>query len=74
MSPARPPPWDLIRAGTSATTSATSPPCASSGVSVAVAAAVPEVRRAATNVTRARPGHGAIRELCDVILAAHHRL
>jgi 3-deoxy-D-manno-octulosonate 8-phosphate phosphatase (KDO 8-P phosphatase) len=42
------------------------------GISVAVADAVPEVRRAATYVTRAKPGHGAIRELCDLILAAHH--
>ena len=40
------------------------------GIAVAVADAVPEVRRAATYVTRAKPGHGAIRELCDLILAA----
>jgi 3-deoxy-D-manno-octulosonate 8-phosphate phosphatase KdsC-like HAD superfamily phosphatase len=37
---------------------------------VAVADAVPAVRRAAAYVTRAHPGHGAIRELCDLILAA----
>jgi 3-deoxy-D-manno-octulosonate 8-phosphate phosphatase (KDO 8-P phosphatase) len=43
------------------------------GVAVAVADAVPEVRRAASYVTRARPGHGAIREICDLILAAHRR-
>ncbi len=43
------------------------------GIAVAVADAVPEVRRAATYVTRAKPGHGAIRELCDLILAARRR-
>jgi YrbI family 3-deoxy-D-manno-octulosonate 8-phosphate phosphatase len=37
---------------------------------VAVADAVPAVRRAAAYVTRAHPGHGAIRELCDLILVA----
>jgi 3-deoxy-D-manno-octulosonate 8-phosphate phosphatase (KDO 8-P phosphatase) len=37
---------------------------------VAVADAVPAVKRAAAYVTRAYPGHGAIRELCDLILAA----
>lgn len=37
---------------------------------VAVADAVPAVKRAAVYVTRAHPGHGAIRELCDLILAA----
>jgi 3-deoxy-D-manno-octulosonate 8-phosphate phosphatase (KDO 8-P phosphatase) len=42
------------------------------GVSVAVADAV-EVRRQATYVTRASTGHGAIREVCNLILAAHHR-
>jgi 3-deoxy-D-manno-octulosonate 8-phosphate phosphatase (KDO 8-P phosphatase) len=41
------------------------------GIAVAVADAVPEVRRAAAYVTRAKPGHGAIRELCDLILTAH---
>jgi 3-deoxy-D-manno-octulosonate 8-phosphate phosphatase (KDO 8-P phosphatase) len=43
------------------------------GVSVAVADAVPLVRRAATYVTRARAGHGAIREVCDLILASRRR-
>jgi 3-deoxy-D-manno-octulosonate 8-phosphate phosphatase (KDO 8-P phosphatase) len=43
------------------------------GVAVAVADAVPEVRRAATYVTRARAGHGAVREVCDLILAARRR-
>lgn len=40
------------------------------GFPVAVADAVPVVKRAATYITRAHPGHGAIRELCDLILAA----
>jgi 3-deoxy-D-manno-octulosonate 8-phosphate phosphatase (KDO 8-P phosphatase) len=43
------------------------------GVSVAVADAVPTVRRAATYITRARAGHGAIREVCDLILSARRR-
>ena len=40
------------------------------GFPVAVSDAVLAVKRAAAYVTRARPGHGAIRELCDLILAA----
>jgi 3-deoxy-D-manno-octulosonate 8-phosphate phosphatase (KDO 8-P phosphatase) len=40
------------------------------GIPVAVADAVLPVKRAAAYVTRTRPGHGAIRELCDLILAA----
>lgn len=40
------------------------------GVSVAVADAVPSVRGEAAYVTRARAGRGAIREVCDLILAA----
>jgi YrbI family 3-deoxy-D-manno-octulosonate 8-phosphate phosphatase len=40
------------------------------GVPVAVADAVPPVRDAAVYVTRARPGQGAIREVCDAILRA----
>ena len=43
------------------------------GLSVAVADAVREVRRAAAYVTRAHAGHGAIREVCDLILAARTR-
>jgi 3-deoxy-D-manno-octulosonate 8-phosphate phosphatase (KDO 8-P phosphatase) len=38
------------------------------GVPIAVADAVPAVRKAACYVTRARPGYGAIREVCDLIL------
>ena len=48
------------------------PALAAVGLPVAVADAVAEVRRAATYVTRAKPGHGAIREVCNLILAAHH--
>jgi 3-deoxy-D-manno-octulosonate 8-phosphate phosphatase (KDO 8-P phosphatase) len=40
------------------------------GFPVAVADAVPPVKRAAAYVTHTPPGHGAIRELCDLILAA----
>jgi 3-deoxy-D-manno-octulosonate 8-phosphate phosphatase (KDO 8-P phosphatase) len=40
------------------------------GLAVAVADAVAEVRRAATYVTRAGGGRGAIREVCDLILTA----
>jgi YrbI family 3-deoxy-D-manno-octulosonate 8-phosphate phosphatase len=43
------------------------------GVAVAVVDAVPAVRRVAAYVTRARPGHGAVREICDLILAARRR-
>jgi 3-deoxy-D-manno-octulosonate 8-phosphate phosphatase (KDO 8-P phosphatase) len=39
------------------------------GIGVAVADAVPIVRRAARYVTRAPGGRGAIREVCDLILA-----
>lgn len=41
-----------------------------SGLPVAVANARPEVRHAACYVTRAAGGHGAVREVCDRILAA----
>ena len=40
------------------------------GVPVAVADAVPDVRKAAAYVTRSTGGHGAIREVCSLILAA----
>jgi 3-deoxy-D-manno-octulosonate 8-phosphate phosphatase (KDO 8-P phosphatase) len=43
------------------------------GLPVAVADAVPEVRRQAAYVTRAPAGHGAIREICDLILTATRR-
>jgi YrbI family 3-deoxy-D-manno-octulosonate 8-phosphate phosphatase len=46
------------------------PAMRASGLAVAVADAVPSVRRAAAYVTRARAGHGAVREICDLILAA----
>ena len=40
------------------------------GLPIAVKDAVIEVRRAATYVTKAAAGHGAIREICDLLLAA----
>ena len=40
------------------------------GIAVAVADAVPIVRRTAHYVTRTDGGHGAIREVCDLIFAA----
>ena len=40
------------------------------GVPIAVSDAVPIVKEAAAYVTRARPGHGAIREVCEAILRA----
>ena len=40
------------------------------GLPVAVADAVPAVRKAARYVTTARAGFGAIREVCDLILSA----
>jgi 3-deoxy-D-manno-octulosonate 8-phosphate phosphatase (KDO 8-P phosphatase) len=49
------------------------PAMRAAGVSVAVADAVPPVRRAATYITRARAGHGAIREVCDLILSSRRR-
>jgi 3-deoxy-D-manno-octulosonate 8-phosphate phosphatase (KDO 8-P phosphatase) len=43
------------------------------GYPIAVADAVPPVKKAALYITRAHPGHGAIRELCDLILAARQQ-
>jgi YrbI family 3-deoxy-D-manno-octulosonate 8-phosphate phosphatase len=43
------------------------------GLPVAVADAVTQVRRAAAYVTRAGGGRGAIREVCDLVLAARPR-
>lgn len=43
------------------------------GYPIAVADAVPPVKKAALYITRAHPGHGAIRELCDLILSAKHQ-
>ena len=40
------------------------------GLPVAVREAVPAVRHAARYIPRAPAGHGAIREICDLILAA----
>jgi 3-deoxy-D-manno-octulosonate 8-phosphate phosphatase (KDO 8-P phosphatase) len=43
------------------------------GLPIAVKDAVPPVRRAAHYVTKAGGGHGAIREIADLILAARKR-
>jgi 3-deoxy-D-manno-octulosonate 8-phosphate phosphatase (KDO 8-P phosphatase) len=43
------------------------------GFSVAAADAAPEVRRAADYVTKHPGGHGAVREVCEVILKAQGR-
>lgn len=40
------------------------------GYSVAVANAVPEVREACDYTTNAHGGHGAVREVCELIIAA----
>lgn len=44
------------------------------GLAVAVADAHPEVRAHAHWTTRAGGGRGAVREVCDLLLAAHGRL
>jgi 3-deoxy-D-manno-octulosonate 8-phosphate phosphatase (KDO 8-P phosphatase) len=43
------------------------------GLPIAVKEAVPSVRRAARYVTRSGGGHGAIREIADLILSARKR-
>jgi len=43
------------------------------GLAVAVATAHPEAKRAAHYVTRAPGGHGAVREVCDLLLRAQGR-
>lgn len=40
------------------------------GIPIAVANAVEPVKAAAAYVTRARGGHGAVREVCDMLIAA----
>ncbi len=45
-------------------------PLGAAGLSFAPADAVPEVRRAVDWVTRRPGGHAAVREVCDLILAA----
>ena len=42
------------------------------GWPIAVADAVPEVRRIARTVTRARAGHGAVREVVEMLLRHNH--
>ncbi len=48
-------------------------PMAWCGVAIAVADARAEVRRAAAYVTRRPGGHGAVREVCDLLLDASHQ-
>ncbi len=43
------------------------------GVAVAVADAVAEVRSAASLTTKRKGGHGAVREICDLILNAQKK-
>lgn len=43
------------------------------GLAVAVADALPPIRRVAHYVTRTKGGDGAVREVCDLILAAQAR-
>ncbi len=43
------------------------------GISIAVADAVAEVRDAASYVTKNKGGHGAVREICELILKAQKR-
>ena len=43
------------------------------GLPIAVKDAIPQVRRAAHYVTKAGGGRGAIREICDLILAARKK-
>lgn len=50
------------------------PAFAAVGVAIAVGDAVHEVQRASKWVTRARGGHGAVREVCDAIMAARWAL
>ena len=44
------------------------------GLGVAVANAVPQVKEFALWITEKRGGQGAVRELCDLILTAQHKL
>ena len=50
------------------------PVMAAAGLAVAVADAHPAVRRAADLLTTAPGGHGAAREVCDLVLAAQDKL
>jgi 3-deoxy-D-manno-octulosonate 8-phosphate phosphatase (KDO 8-P phosphatase) len=46
------------------------PPMERVGLAIAVADAMPQVRQAAHWITRRRGGEGAVREICDAILAS----
>jgi 3-deoxy-D-manno-octulosonate 8-phosphate phosphatase (KDO 8-P phosphatase) len=46
------------------------PAIAAAGIGISVPDALPAALAAARHVTRRRAGHGAVREVCDLILAA----
>lgn len=46
------------------------PAIAAAGIGISVPAALPAALAAADYVTRRRAGHGAVREVCDLLLAA----
>jgi 3-deoxy-D-manno-octulosonate 8-phosphate phosphatase (KDO 8-P phosphatase) len=46
------------------------PAIAAAGIGISVPAALPAALAAAAYVTRRRAGHGAVREVCDLLLAA----
>ncbi|HEY1765279.1 MAG TPA: HAD hydrolase family protein [Opitutaceae bacterium] len=46
------------------------PAIAAAGIGVSVPTGLPAARAAARYVTRTLPGHGAVREVCDLLLAA----
>jgi 3-deoxy-D-manno-octulosonate 8-phosphate phosphatase (KDO 8-P phosphatase) len=46
------------------------PAIAAAGIGITVPTALPEALAAADYVTRQLPGHGAVREVCDLLRAA----
>jgi 3-deoxy-D-manno-octulosonate 8-phosphate phosphatase (KDO 8-P phosphatase) len=50
------------------------PAIAAAGIGISVPTALPSALAAARYVTRRRPGQGAVREVCDLILAAREGL
>jgi 3-deoxy-D-manno-octulosonate 8-phosphate phosphatase (KDO 8-P phosphatase) len=49
------------------------PAIAAAGIGISVPTALPEALAAADYVTRRLPGHGAVREVCDLLLGAKAR-
>jgi 3-deoxy-D-manno-octulosonate 8-phosphate phosphatase (KDO 8-P phosphatase) len=49
------------------------PAIAAAGIGISVPAALPEALAAADYVTRRQAGHGAVREICDLILRARSK-